>query len=295
MQKVTIAQRRAPLLSGESGALLAGVAVLPAPPPAAGALVHAVQTDGKADAEQAFFNDLYLLAPVGCCVLGLDSTILQLNVSGAELLGLPRSNPERLSLRHFVAPRFLDDFDRFVRAAFNHAAPQRCDLQLLRGANLHQQGLAVTLRACADGSGQALRVQIEPAEGKLAALERSEERLRRIVHCAEEGIWEIDASARTSFVNPKMAQLLGYAIEDMLDQPLVAFMDDEGRAILERSIASRQRAGARPSATNASSCAATAASCGSRWPSIRFSMARAPTWARWRWCPTSPTAAPPPS
>nr|WP_310182915.1 EAL domain-containing protein [Duganella sp. 3397] len=167
-----------------------------------------------------------------------------MNVSGAELLGVPRSNPERLALRHFVAPRFLDDFDRFVRAAFNHAAPQRCDLQLVRGANVHQQGVAITLRACAERSGQALRVQLEPAEGKLAALERSEERLRRIVHCAEEGIWEIDASARTSFVNPKMAHMLGYAIEDMLDQPLVAFMDDEGRAILERNIASRQRRGA---------------------------------------------------
>ena len=165
MQKVTIAQRRAPLLSGEPAALLAGVAVLPAPPLAAGALVHPAQ----ADAEQAFFNDLYLLAPVGCCVLGLDSVILQLNVSGAELLGLPRSNPERLTLRHFVAPRFLDDFDRFVRAAFNHAAPQRCDLQLLRGASAHQQGLAVTLRACADGSGQALRVQLEERKAELTS------------------------------------------------------------------------------------------------------------------------------
>jgi PAS domain S-box-containing protein len=86
-----------------------------------------------------------------------------------------------------------------------------------------------------------VRLVLEPAEGRLAALERSEERFRRIVHCAEEGIWEIDASARTSFVNPKMAAMLGYSIEDMLDQPLVAFMDDEGRAILENNIARRQR------------------------------------------------------
>ncbi|MDR7051420.1 diguanylate cyclase (GGDEF)-like protein/PAS domain S-box-containing protein [Duganella sp. 3397] len=245
MQKVTIDQRRAPLMSGEQAGLLPGFAVLPQPP-AAGPLAHTAQADADADAdaEQSFFDELYLLAPVGYCVLGLDTTILQMNVSGAELLGVPRSNPERLALRHFVAPRFLDDFDRFVRAAFNHAAPQRCDLQLVRGANVHQQGVAITLRACAERSGQALRVQLEPAEGKLAALERSEERLRRIVHCAEEGIWEIDASARTSFVNPKMAHMLGYAIEDMLDQPLVAFMDDEGRAILERNIASRQRRGA---------------------------------------------------
>jgi diguanylate cyclase (GGDEF)-like protein/PAS domain S-box-containing protein len=190
-------------------------------------------------AEPSWFNDIYLLAPVGYFVLAFDTTILQMNVVGADLLGLARANPERATLRQFVAPRFLDDFDHFLRRAVNSTEPAQCDLQLLRGRN--QQGFPVTLRASADSSGQGVRVVLEPAEGKLAALERSEERFRRIVHNAEEGIWEIDAAARTSFVNPKMAQMLGYTIEEMLDQPLIAFMDEEGRAILERNIARRQQ------------------------------------------------------
>jgi diguanylate cyclase (GGDEF)-like protein/PAS domain S-box-containing protein len=189
-------------------------------------------------AELAYFNDIYLLAPVGYFVLGFDTTILQMNVVGADLLGLPRQNPDRVQFRAFVTTRFLDDFDQFLRLALNSCQPERCDLQMARARN--QQGFPVTLRASADSSGQAIRLVLELAEGKLAALERSEERFRRIVHTAEEGIWEIDANARTSFVNPKMAQMLGYSIEQMLDQPLVAFMDDEGRAILERNIARRQ-------------------------------------------------------
>ena len=191
-----------------------------------------------ADAERADFNDVYLLAPVGYFVLGFDTAILQMNVVGADLLGLPRDNPDHVPFRQFIAPRFFDDFDRFLRRAVNSRQPEHCDLQMIRSRN--QQGFPVTLRASSDSSGQAVRVVLELAEGKVAALERSEERFRRIVHSAEEGIWEIDASARTSFVNPKMAQMLGYGIEDMLDQPLVAFMDDEGRAILERNIARRQ-------------------------------------------------------
>ena len=198
-----------------------------------------VAETGKAVAETPHFNDIYLLAPVGYFVLGFDTTILQMNVVGADLLGMSRGKPEQACFRQFIAPRFHEDFDRFVRHALNSAQPERCDLQMVRPRN--QQGFPVTLRASADASGQALRVMVELAEGKTAALERSEERFRRIVHCAEEGIWEIDASARTSFVNPKMARMLGYTIEEMLDQPLVAFMDDEGRAILERNIARRQR------------------------------------------------------
>ena len=70
MQKVTIDQRRAPVMSGEQAGLVPGFAVLPQPP-AASPLVHTAQAD--ADAEQSFFDELYLLAPVGYCVLGLDT------------------------------------------------------------------------------------------------------------------------------------------------------------------------------------------------------------------------------
>jgi diguanylate cyclase (GGDEF)-like protein/PAS domain S-box-containing protein len=189
--------------------------------------------------EQGYFNDIYLLAPVGYFVLGLDSSILQVNLVGADQLGISRSHPSVHHFRSFVCARFLRDFDRFVRSALNSGRPERLQLQMARSR--HDPGFPATLLASADGSGQALRVVLEPAEGRLAALERSEERFRRIVHSAEEGIWEIDAAARTSFVNPKMAQMLGYEIEEMIDQPLVAFMDEEGRAILERNIARRQR------------------------------------------------------
>ena len=41
------------------------------------------------------------------------------------------------------------------------------------------------------------------------------ERYRRIVETANEGIWTLDADGRTSFVNPKLQQLLGYSADEM--------------------------------------------------------------------------------
>ena len=189
--------------------------------------------------EQDYFNDLYLLAPVGYFVLAMDTTVLQMNLVGADLLGLARHNPERAQFRQFVAQRFLPDFDAFVRNTLNAEEPQRLSLQMTRGRG--DRGFPVTLLGSGGEGAATFRVVLELAEGKLAALEKSEERFRRIVHSAEEGIWEIDASARTSFVNPKMAAMLGYTIEEMLDRPLLHFMDDEGRALLERNIARRQQ------------------------------------------------------
>lgn len=74
-----------------------------------------------------------------------------------------------------------------------------------------------------------------------AALRDSEERFRRIVETAEEGIWTIDAQSNTSFVNPKMASMLGYTAEEMWMRPLDDFMDEEGREIARANIKRREQ------------------------------------------------------
>ncbi len=194
----------------------------------------------KAEREQAYFNDLYLLAPVAYFVLGLDGAIVQMNLVAAELFGLPRARPGHVLFRAYVHEAFRHDYEQFVQRVLNSSEPERIQLQVRLRPGAQEAGLPVSLLGSADPNGQALRLVLEQAEGKLAALERSEERFRRIVHSAEEGIWEIDAQALTSFVNPKMAHMLGCQIEDMLGRPLASFMDEEGRAILERNIARRQ-------------------------------------------------------
>jgi len=189
----------------------------------------------RRDDEAARFNELHLLAPVGYFVVAFDGRILLANLVGADMLGINRADPGAHRFRSFIGDDWVAQFDSFISRALNSPMPEKCRLRMRRsnaGADF-----AVTLLANADGSGQALRVVVEHAEGMLAALERSEERFRRIVHSASEGIWEIDASAHTSFVNPKMAALLGYSIEEMLNRPLAGFMDADGRAIVERRLA----------------------------------------------------------
>ncbi|MCY7381933.1 MAG: PAS domain S-box protein [Microcoleus sp. CAN_BIN18] len=73
------------------------------------------------------------------------------------------------------------------------------------------------------------------------ALRESEEKYRCIVETAEEGIWMIDAEGKTTFVNQKMADMLGCTAEEMIGQPLFAFMDVEGIAIAEASLNRRSQ------------------------------------------------------
>ncbi|OQW91849.1 MAG: hypothetical protein BWK79_15980 [Beggiatoa sp. IS2] len=79
-----------------------------------------------------------------------------------------------------------------------------------------------------DNSLLVLTMGLDITERKQSelALQCSEEKYRQIVETAQEGIWIIDAQANTTYVNAKMATMLGYTEIEMLGKPLFNFMDE---------------------------------------------------------------------
>jgi PAS domain S-box-containing protein len=59
------------------------------------------------------------------------------------------------------------------------------------------------------------------------ALRESEERYRRIVETADEGIWQMDVNFETVYVNRRMADMLGYTPEEMMGRSHSFFMAAE--------------------------------------------------------------------
>jgi PAS domain S-box-containing protein len=59
-------------------------------------------------------------------------------------------------------------------------------------------------------------------------LKSSEIKYKNLVENLNEGIWYIDKDANTLFVNPNMAQMLGYTVEEMIGRHLFSFMDEKG-------------------------------------------------------------------
>jgi two-component system sensor kinase FixL len=73
------------------------------------------------------------------------------------------------------------------------------------------------------------------------ALRRSEHRYREIFEIAQEGIWLLDAEAKTVEVNERMARMLGYTIDEMRGRHLFEFMDEEARAEAEVLLDQRRK------------------------------------------------------
>jgi len=57
------------------------------------------------------------------------------------------------------------------------------------------------------------------------ALKDSEEKYRTIVETAQEGIWLLDAEHRTTYVNQRLAEMLGYTAGEMMGRSIFDFMD----------------------------------------------------------------------
>ncbi len=66
---------------------------------------------------------------------------------------------------------------------------------------------------------------------------RSEERYRAIVETCLEGVWLLDDSCRTAFVNERMATMLGVTAQSMLGREVFEFMPEEQRNEARRCFA----------------------------------------------------------
>ena len=179
------------------------------------------------------YRDLYEFAPVGYLSLDDERHITDVNMTAATLLDEERGN---LIGKHFggwIHPGAEDEFHRILLATENLQAPQSCELQLRRrdGLRVHCQmdtrlsepvgeGFLVTI---ADMSARK-RAEADAAEARF--------RYEEIVERATGGIWIVDAEANTTYVNPHMADLLGYTREELLGRNAFGFVmeDDLDRA-----------------------------------------------------------------
>jgi diguanylate cyclase (GGDEF)-like protein/PAS domain S-box-containing protein len=73
------------------------------------------------------------------------------------------------------------------------------------------------------------------------ALAESEARNRRLIETANEGIWIVDAADRVSFVNLRMADMLGYPPEQIVGQAVEAFLFPEDLGEHREQIANRHK------------------------------------------------------
>lgn len=86
-----------------------------------------------------------------------------------------------------------------------------------------------------DCSGALERIRAQQAQQK------SDELYRRIVNTTQEGMMIVNDRAEIKYLNPRLAEMLGYSVEQMLGASVFDFMDVEAKAIGREKFKLRQQ------------------------------------------------------
>lgn len=168
-------------------------------------------------------------------------TIVTYNQKFVEMWGIPESVIALHDLNQ-VLPlilKQLNDPEAFLRQTQNlFCQPNAIDYSIFKlkdGRIFERYSQPQWLGGTIVGRVCSFR-NITERYSKEAALRESEGRYRRIIETTSEGVWIIDANNHTLFANTRMAQILGYSLEEILHKPVLTFVSGECQALAAVSI-----------------------------------------------------------
>ncbi len=188
---------------------------------------------------------LYDFAPMAYFALDPRGVIVAVNYAGIRFLGEDRDSLLDTPFIRFVAPDNHEDFQAHLQSGPAGGVSQSRDM-LLRPHQGPSFSASLESLPVVDAGGKM--VQYHTVVRNITKRKEAEENLRKsealyrlIVETANEGIWGIDADCQTTYVNPVMAEMLGYQMEDILHRPLTDFMFSEDLPDHENRMAQRRQ------------------------------------------------------
>jgi two-component system cell cycle sensor histidine kinase/response regulator CckA len=108
------------------------------------------------------YQNLYDFAPIGLFTLASEDLIMEVNLTGAALLGIERMNLFGKPFSNFIMPDNQDSFYLFCRRALTGDVKVNCELKLLKKDRTHFYASVecAQVKGAFDGEGAALLIAI---------------------------------------------------------------------------------------------------------------------------------------
>jgi PAS domain S-box-containing protein len=188
------------------------------------------QVRDELEASLENYTDLYDFAPAGYFTLATSGTIRQVNLTGAQFVGLERSRLVGWSFAQLVSPAQRPAVTSFLKQVFAGQDNLSIDVELLvKGRPL----LVVRVRAKRSPTGLDCRVVLVDITGLKREEDKvrvSETRYRRLFEAAHDGVLILDPGTRKiTDANPFMTKLLGYPQHQLVGKELfeIGLLKDE--------------------------------------------------------------------
>jgi len=162
------------------------------------------------------YYDLYDFAPVGYFTLGRDGVIQQVNLAGANLLGLEVSKLVKRRFISMVAPQTLPVFNAFWKDLLKHQGKETCELMIQKKEG---KPVWVIMEATCFEGGHETRAMLQDITDR----KQVEEQLRlqsAALDAAANAIMITDRDGFIEWVNPAFGSLTGYTPAEVLGKNL---------------------------------------------------------------------------
>ena len=167
-------------------------------------------------------------------VAGVDGLIQSWNPGAVALLGHTAEQAVGRDVSMFLRP----GREEALQAFFKHVRTGQ-KVRDVESSFVRSDGALVDVRISvaplADDAGEvvafvAIFRDLSERNRQLAALRAKELSYQKLVETAHEGIWMVDVEDRSTFVNQRMADLLGYSVEEILGRsPNDFYFSEAGR------------------------------------------------------------------
>lgn len=173
-----------------------------------------LQTRLELEANVARYTDLYDSAPVGYFTLAPDGTILEVNLTGAGLLGITRASLVGRHLDKFIADDELAVFRTFLNRVFINRQKETCELTFV---DTDKTAFFAHVEANAEKQGNSCRIVLcdisERRQAEFTMVD-SEERFRQMADSAPVLIWIAAPDQRYVWFNKMWLDYRGRSLED---------------------------------------------------------------------------------
>jgi PAS domain S-box-containing protein/putative nucleotidyltransferase with HDIG domain len=166
------------------------------------------------------YEALYDSAPVGYFILSRKGKIIQVNLTGAGLLGVKRSFLIDQPFHLRLAPEFREAFRAHLQKVFETGGQQTCELKILRpdGTHLHVLMESTTQPDAAEAQRQCHAVISDITARMQAAKELNLK--ERLLDGASDSIFLHDLDGHFLYLNEAAYKDRGYEKEELLAQNL---------------------------------------------------------------------------
>ena len=191
---------------------------------------------------QRKYRDLFDLAPVGYFLINPDGVVVQVNLTGANMIGHHRSAIEGKPLFLFAAPASRSTLERHLRELWR-GRPASAEVSLVRTDATTMPVELFSVPVADEGRKitqcRIAAIDISRRRQAEVSLRESERRLDAIVKTIPDIVYRLDRNGMINFISESIRRY-GYSPGELLGQPILNLVHPQDRPGVRHRISERR-------------------------------------------------------